>query len=153
MFWQEALVTPMGLPGDFQTAPFVAVWGGHAGFSLRLNGFRQPVRTRWAVSCIAKHSGSAVQQRCLPLHCQGFDRAVMLWSQEALSPLPRCFPASPFFLRLDPDPRQVLEAVNSEGASFFPGASGEQILVSGVDWMLMTTGVRVQIGKEATSLA
>ena len=136
----------MGLPGDFQTAPFVAVWGGHAGFSLRLNGFRQPVRTRWAVSCIAKHSGSAVQQRCLPLHCQGFDRAVMLWSQEALSLV-----ASPFFLRLDP--RQVLEAVNSEGASFFPGASGEQILVSGVDWMLMTTGVRVQIGKEATSLA
>ncbi|CAE7781353.1 putative E3 ubiquitin-protein ligase ARI5 [Symbiodinium microadriaticum] len=81
---QEALVTPMGLPGDFQTAPFIAVWGGHA----------------------------------------GFDPAVMLWSQE------------------------VLEAVNSEGASFFPGASGEQILVSCVDWTLMTTGVRVQIGKE-----
>ena len=41
-----------------------------------------------------------------------------------------------------------MEAVNSEGASFFPGASGEQILLSGVDWSLMKTGIRVLIGKE-----
>ena len=81
---------------------------------------------------------------------QGFDPAVMLWSQEAGTFL-ICF-CSLSDRHSVLGPLQVLEAVNSEGASFFPGASGEQILVSCVDWTLMTTGVRVQIGKEATSL-
>ncbi|CAL1158849.1 unnamed protein product [Cladocopium goreaui] len=30
---QEALVTPLGLLGDSQSAPYIAIWGGHAGFN------------------------------------------------------------------------------------------------------------------------
>ena len=74
---------------------------------------------------------------------QGFDRAVMLWSQEA-GTFPICF-CSLSDRHSVLGPLQVLEAVNAEGASFFPGASGEQILVSGVDWTLMTTGVRCRL--------
>ena len=80
---KEALVTPLGVLGDAQTAPYIAVWGGHA----------------------------------------GFQKAVMLWSNE------------------------VLSSINDTGASFFPGASGEQLTLKGVDWSLMKTGVRVSIGE------
>eukprot|EP00927_Polykrikos_kofoidii_P052027 TRINITY_DN45795_c0_g1_i1.p2 TRINITY_DN45795_c0_g1~~TRINITY_DN45795_c0_g1_i1.p2 ORF type:complete len:235 (-),score=26.80 TRINITY_DN45795_c0_g1_i1:83-787(-) len=52
----------------------------------------------------------------------GFDKAVMLWSVD------------------------VIEEVNAEGHSCFPGSSGEQLTLSGVDWSLMKTGVRVEIG-------
>eukprot|EP00913_Durusdinium_trenchii_P033723 g31569.t1 len=79
---KEALVTPMGLLGDSQTAPYIAVWGGHA----------------------------------------GFNKAVMLWSNE------------------------VIQSINDTGASFFPGASGEQITLRGVDWSLVKTGVRLSVG-------
>ncbi|CAE7657379.1 ARI5 [Symbiodinium pilosum] len=41
-----------------------------------------------------------------------------------------------------------MEAVNAEGATFFPGASGEQIVLSGVAWGLMKTGARLLIGKK-----
>ena len=80
----EAFVTPVGVLGDEQSAPYIAVWGGHA----------------------------------------GFDKAVMLWSSE------------------------VMATVNQHGASFFPGASGEQLTISGVDWKKMKTGVRIQVGDQ-----
>ena len=84
---KEALVTPMGLLGDSQAGPYIAIWGGHA----------------------------------------GFNKAVMLWSSEVIS---------------------EINAIEGKEASFFYGASGEQLTLSGVDWTLMKTGVRVAIGAQ-----
>lgn len=84
---QQALVTPLGLLGDSQSAPYIAIWGGHA----------------------------------------GFNKAVMLWSSEVIA--------------------EVNADVQKSGpADFFFGASGEQLTLSGVNWSLMKTGVRVSVG-------
>lgn len=52
----------------------------------------------------------------------GFDKAIMLWSSE------------------------VIDLMNAEGQACFPGSSGEQLTLSGIDWTLMNTGVRLEIG-------
>ena len=81
---REALLTPMGVRGDAQAAPYIVVWGGHG----------------------------------------GWDKAVMLWSFDVISTL------------------------NAGGAALYPGASGEQLTLGGIDWSLMKTGVRLSIGPE-----
>mmetsp|Transcript_67866 Transcript_67866/g.106012 ORF Transcript_67866/g.106012 Transcript_67866/m.106012 type:complete len:236 (-) Transcript_67866:127-834(-) len=55
----------------------------------------------------------------------GFDKAVMLWSDD------------------------VINQVNAEGHKCFPGSSGEQLTVAGVDWRLVKTGALVSIGESA----
>ena len=48
---KEALVTPMGLLGDSQKAPYIAVWGGHAGFNKAV--------MLWSAEVIAAINGGA----------------------------------------------------------------------------------------------
>lgn len=52
----------------------------------------------------------------------GLDKAVMLWSVD------------------------VIEEVNRDGHQCFPGSSGEQLTLSGVDWSVVKTGARVAVG-------
>ena len=42
--------------------------------------------------------------------------------------------------------REVIEALNAEGHSLHPGAAGENITVSGIDWSLVRPGTRVRVG-------
>lgn len=41
---------------------------------------------------------------------------------------------------------EVIDALNAEGHSLHPGAAGENITVSGVDWSLVRPGTRLRIG-------
>merc|ERR1719336_538072 len=40
----------------------------------------------------------------------------------------------------------VIEEVNREGHRCFPGSSGEQLTMSGIDWSIVKTGARVTVG-------
>jgi hypothetical protein len=41
---------------------------------------------------------------------------------------------------------EVIDALRAEGHPIFPGAAGENVTVSGIDWTTIRPGVRVQIG-------
>ena len=42
--------------------------------------------------------------------------------------------------------RDVIDALNAEGHTLFPGAAGENLTVSGIDWTTVRPGVRMMIG-------
>ncbi len=71
------------------------------------------------------HGGVAGdRQRNLKVH-GGPDRAVCLYSVERIT------------------------ALQGEGGSIIPGAIGENITISGINWDTMTPGMRLEIGKSA----
>jgi len=43
---------------------------------------------------------------------------------------------------------EVILALQAEGNPVFPGALGENLTLSGVDWTLMQPGVKIQVGAE-----
>ena len=44
----------------------------------------------------------------------------------------------------------MIEALNAEGHTIYPGAAGENITVEGIDWSRLRPGAVLSIGDEVT---
>ena len=44
---------------------------------------------------------------------------------------------------------EVMQALQAEGHPIYPGSTGENILISGLDWSALQIGVRLALGPEA----
>jgi len=43
---------------------------------------------------------------------------------------------------------EVLQTLQAEGHPIFPGSTGENVLISGLDWSVLSPGARIALGEE-----
>tara|TARA_Y100000385_G_scaffold189368_1_gene195644 strand:+ start:750 stop:1208 length:459 start_codon:yes stop_codon:yes gene_type:complete len=95
--------------------------------SINIKGSGGVPKTPVNKSFLGKENVSGDQQNDLKHH-GGVDRAVCLFSIE------------------------IIEALKKEGHPIYPGSTGENLTIEGIDWSLMTSGATLSVGEAKIEL-